>query len=297
MTRWWRAYNNSIDNAKLLKLSDAMHRAWYTLQCVASENGGTLPPSDDIAARLRLKPAKVAEWITKLVHARLIDNDAGVFSPHNWNSRQYKSDVTDPTAAERNKRYRDKKRNDRNAAVTVIRPEADTEADTEQSRTDASAPVDVDLKKREAGLRAGISAHFASRDQKTPENMDRCLLWLTQGYAAGTILSAVETVLKRGRIISTLDYFDGAIKDAHTRAAPENLQIVFPGEFVIEGTLEWNCWDRHLRETTGRGSPVTDSRDGEGRLRRGWYRSTKVPDGYDEATGERIAPKENEDAA
>jgi len=67
--------------------------------------------------------------------------------------------------------------------------------------------------------------------------------------------------------------------------------------FIVEGTLEWNCWDQHLRSTTGRGSPVTDNRDENGRLRRGWYRPTLVPDGYDEATGERIAPSENEDAA
>jgi hypothetical protein len=50
--------------------------------------------TEDIAARLRVKPAKVAEWITRLVQSKLIDNDGGVFSPHNWDTRQYKSDVT-----------------------------------------------------------------------------------------------------------------------------------------------------------------------------------------------------------
>jgi hypothetical protein len=137
MTLWWRAYTASIDHPKLLKLSDAMHRAWYTLMCVASANDGILPPAADIALRLRLKPAKVAEWITHLVRAELFDNEDGVFRPHNWQKHQYKSDVTDPTAAERNKRYRDKKRNERNATVTHKRPEAETEAETEQSRAEA----------------------------------------------------------------------------------------------------------------------------------------------------------------
>jgi hypothetical protein len=73
-------------------------------------------------------------------------------------------------------------------------------------------------------------------------------------------------------------------------------RIAPPGEFIVEGTMEWACWERHLRETTGRGSPVTDSNHNNG-FRRGWYRTTKVPSGYDEATGERITPTESEDAA
>lgn len=74
MSLWWRAECGSIDHPKLLKLSDSMHRAWYTLMCVAGANGGALPPTEDIAIRLRMNKAKVAEWITKLVQADLFDN-------------------------------------------------------------------------------------------------------------------------------------------------------------------------------------------------------------------------------
>lgn len=280
MSRWWRAYDNAVDHPKLLKLSDPMHRAWFTLQCIASANGGTLPPTEDIATRLRLKPAKVAEWITRLVTAELMDNNDGIFSPHNWDSRQFKSDGS----TERVKRFRDKKRNV-SETLHATGPEAETEQN--HSRADASAPIDEDLKRKASALAAGVSAHFIGRHQAVP-NLDRCLLWLTQGYAPGTVLSAIETVLKRGKVISTLDYFDGAIKDLHAKAAPENLQIVPPGVFIVEGTLEWTCWDRHLRETRGRGSPVMDSKDENGRARRGWYHPTIVPDGYDEQTGERL---------
>lgn len=302
MTHWWRAYDDSIDHPKLLKLSDAMHRAWWTLMCVASANGGALPPTADIALRLRLKPAKVAEWITKLVQAKLIDNCDGVFRPHNWDDRQFISD----SSTERVKRHRDKKRNvsptvTRNVSDTFHEtpPEqsrAETETDSEQSRAEAGALVDEDLKRKVAALQAGITAHFSSRQQQTP-SLDRCLLWLTQGYGQGTILGAVETVMKRGKAVSTLEYFDGAIKDAHAKAPPSaNLQIVAQQQFIVEGTLEWNCWEQYARATTGRGSPVTDNRDENGRMRRGWYRPTLVPPGYDEATGERIEPA-SEDAA
>ena len=144
MSHWWRAEDTSIDHPKLLRLSDAMHRAWYTLMCIASANGGVLPPTSDIALRLRMKPNKVAEWITVLVASGLFDDDGGTFRPHNWAKRQYKSDVTDPTAPERMKRYRERKRNERNSSVTLIRPdtEADTEQKTEKKETRASALVD-----------------------------------------------------------------------------------------------------------------------------------------------------------
>jgi hypothetical protein len=46
--------------------------------------------------------------------------------PHNWKGRQYKSDITDPTAPKRQKAYRERNK-DRNATVTVTATRADTE--------------------------------------------------------------------------------------------------------------------------------------------------------------------------
>jgi len=298
MSRWLRINEDCIDNPKILKLPEALRWQWVALLCVASKNDGVLPPIDDVALCLRVPEAKAAEFITKLVKARLIDREGDHFVPHNWTKRQFKSD----SSTDRVKRFRNKKRNvsggvTETVTETAPEAEAETEADSEQSRADAGAPIDEDLKRKVAALQAGISAHFLSRQYPIP-NLDRCLLWLTQGYGSGTVLAAVETVLKRGKPISTLEYFDGAIKDQHAKApAATDLQVVSTQIFIVEGTLEWSCWERYLRETTGRGSPVTDNRDEHGRLRRGWYRPTIVPPGFDEATGERLAPTGNEDAA
>jgi hypothetical protein len=307
MSLWWRAENSSIDHPKLLKLSDALHRAWYTLMCVASANDGPLPPADDIAVRLRMPVAKVAEWITKLVAAELFDNVDGVFVPHNWTKRQYKSDKVDPTAAERMKRHR---RNKRNGTTTVtdvtvrndrnaLRPEAEAKAEpeSEQSRADAGAPIDEEFGRKVLALQTSVSLAFSTRGMPIPA-LDRCPLWLTMGYGQGAVLGSIDRVLKRGKAIATLEYFDAAIREDHAKAgSPVGPQIVSIQEFIIEGTLEWSCWERYLRETTGRGSPVTDNRDENGRVRRGWFRPTRVPPGYDEATGEKLAPNQSEDAA
>jgi hypothetical protein len=127
--------------------------------------------------------------------------------------------------------------------------------------------------------------------------MRRCERWLREGYAQGTILGAVEAVLKRGTKPSTLEYFDGAIKDAHAKAPPAALIDTMAGwHLVIEGTLEEACWQRHARETTGRPMFICEQINELGRSVRGAKKPTLFPPGYDEATGEKLAPA-NEDAA
>jgi hypothetical protein len=310
MTRWFRLYDDVINDPKLLKLPEGLRWAWVALLCVASKNGGQLPPVDDVALLLRVPEAKAGEYITKLVKAKLIDNENGVFVPHNWEGRQFKSD----TSNDRVKRHRDNKRNVTpkqecnvtggvTSTVTETAPEAEaeaeaeTEADSEQSRADAGALVDEDLKRREAGLRAGIGAHFAARGQKLPSNTERVGVWLSQGYATGTVLSAVEAVLKRGKPVSTLEYFDGAIRDAHAKAAPENLQVVSSKVFVIVGTPGWISWDTESRaKNNGRGLPTTQHRV-DNTIHDGWWCASEFHPGWDEATGEKLAPSGDEAAA
>lgn len=289
MTHWWRAYDDAINHPKLLRLSDAMHRAWFTLQCIASANGGRLPPADDIATSLRVKPARVRTWIEALRVAGLMDEEAGVFTPHNWHARQFKSDVS----TERVQRFRNKQRNV-SKRFHETAPEAEAETDTEQSRADAPAAVDEDLKRKAQALGAGISAHFLSRQYPVPD-LARCEHWLREGFATGTVLAAIEVVLKRGKPISTLEYFDGAIRDQHAKAP--SLQVVASNKVLIrEGTDEFVCWNQVAMETTGKPLAVYKQVDADGRECMGILRDRQYPEGFNDF-GERIEPKNDEAAA
>lgn len=152
MSRWWRAYDEAASDPKLGLLSDELHRAWFNLMCIASSNDGEFPPIKQIAYTLRVKPERAAAIMAELHGAGLLDKTETGFAPHNWNKRQYKADVTDPTASERMKRYRSNKRNDRNATVTQLRPEteADTETETESEKKET----------REAALDDGWPSDF-----------------------------------------------------------------------------------------------------------------------------------------
>lgn len=154
MSRWFRFYDDSLNEPKALKLSDKTFRIWIGILCIASKNDGSLPSFEDMAIMLRVKPDKLQPELEKLIEAELIDHDDNGLRPHNWDHRQYKTDVTDPTNAERQQRFRNSKRN---GAVTVDktadkRPEteADTENRTEQKESSLRSVDDWPSDFREA---------------------------------------------------------------------------------------------------------------------------------------------------
>lgn len=92
MARWFRLYDDTLNDPKILKLSDKTHRVWIGILCVASKNDGALPSFEDMALLLRMKPEKLQPELEKLIAAGLIDHDDNGLRPHNWQGRQYKSD-------------------------------------------------------------------------------------------------------------------------------------------------------------------------------------------------------------
>jgi hypothetical protein len=302
MSRWLRINEDCIDNPKILKLPEALRWQWVALLCVASKNDGVLPPIDDVALCLRVPEAKAAEFITKLVKARLIDRDGDVFVPHNWKKRQFKTDGSDPTNAQRQKRYRDRHRNDSNAVtdndsndVMDKRPQqnrADSEA--EHSRADARELDEIGLK-QEGLLRAAFTAECVSR----PKAPDMAIIktWLLDGITVGTISKTVPPILRRKADMASLSYCDAAVRSEHAKTAP-SLQVVSSRVWVDEGTEEWNSHQAVSFEKTGRGTPICDHKDENGRVtgRRGWYFASKWGEGFNDF-GELIDPASEDHAA
>lgn len=150
--RWWRAYDEALHDPKLIALPDRLFRAWFNLLCIASKHGGILPAMATVAIELRVSLHKAAEWVTALVLAGLVDEiEPGKFSPHNWDRRQFQSDVTDPTNATRQKRHRERHRVTENTVTSTVtdkRPETEAEEqktekkDSEPNGSGADAPVD-----------------------------------------------------------------------------------------------------------------------------------------------------------
>lgn len=145
MSRWFRFYTGVVDDPKAQMLSPELFKHWVNVLCIAAQHDGILPDVAVSAFTLRMKPEKVAQVLTQLHGAGLLDKTETSFAPHNWNGRQYKTDETDVTNAERQKNFRKKKRDElnelkalrdhvRNGAlrngvttVTAKRPDTDTD--------------------------------------------------------------------------------------------------------------------------------------------------------------------------
>lgn len=128
MTRWFRVYDDLVDDPKVQRLRGDTFKALINLWCLASKNEGFLPSSEDIAFKLRMHPEKVSALLAGLRNSGFIDGDETDARPHNWDARQYKSDVS----TERVKRFRK-----RQETVSVTPP--DTDSEQKQSRTERAA--------------------------------------------------------------------------------------------------------------------------------------------------------------
>lgn len=139
MSRWFRFYDDAINDPKILKLPEASRWHWTALLCIASKNDGFLPPTDDVALMLRVKPGAAAAIIAQMKQCGLLDLEDGKFTPHNWSGRQYKSDVS----TDRVKRFRNSKRNV-SSAVSETPPETEyrnrEQKDSEANASGAEAP-------------------------------------------------------------------------------------------------------------------------------------------------------------
>lgn len=174
MSRWFRFYDDAMNDPKIIMLSDAMKWSWVTLLCVASQNDGRIPSVDHAAIGLRVKKHKAAEIITVLVTKGLLDPVAGgYFEPHNWSKRQFKSD-NDTTTAERQARYRERhppvKSRTRNALrnganngdVTRTYTEADTKAEPETDSEPSLLPSPIEI--------INLSGEAKSEKRSPPRN-------------------------------------------------------------------------------------------------------------------------------
>lgn len=95
MSRWFRLYDDLLDDPKVQRLSPELFKTWVNLMCVASKTGGKLPTASDIAFRLRISEQDAEQRISDLVLAGLLDIQPDKsFEVHGWRQRQCPSDTS-----------------------------------------------------------------------------------------------------------------------------------------------------------------------------------------------------------
>lgn len=169
MNQWFRFYNEVLNDPKVQKLNGDTFKQWVNLLCLTSANDGALPPIPDVAFALRLSDKEATDLLQSFHKAGLLDRKGPVYSPHNWDVRQFKSDVS----TSRVKRFRDRFRNvSETTTITVtetppeqIQSRADTESETETEKKPPAAsftlvwdqyPKKIGRKEAERHFRASV---------------------------------------------------------------------------------------------------------------------------------------------
>ncbi len=104
MNSWFRFYHEALDDPKVQRLSPKMFKFWINLLCISCRNSGRIS-QENVAFSLRLTPLKASQMLAELLDRGLIEPiESGIFTPHNWAQRQYKSDGS----TERVQRFRER---------------------------------------------------------------------------------------------------------------------------------------------------------------------------------------------
>ncbi len=118
MTRWFRWYEGTTEDGKFLMVDRNANvtvatviGVWAALLEDASDvehRGVAVRPEAFYAAILDLTEGQIQFILEAMQDAGMISVGMGAITISNWNARQFESNATDPTNAERQRRYREK---------------------------------------------------------------------------------------------------------------------------------------------------------------------------------------------
>lgn len=238
---WFRFYCGALNDPKVQRLPGDMFKAWVNMLCLAGINDGSIPKSD-VAFALRLTEKAAAGVIDYLIERDLLDDRGDIVTPHNWDGRQFRSDVTDPTAADRMRRYRKNrngKRNaDRNNTVTV------TDTRAEQSRYRPETEQIDDAVAGAAGVEAVALVSEIARKCGIPECEHwpvgwhgapmRVAGWLREWPRDAILASVTRQMARRRSPPNTIQFFEKGIAEFIAQnAAPLPVAQIIPMQEVV----------------------------------------------------------------
>lgn len=248
MSRWFRLYDDLVDDPKVQRLPSDTFKGLVNIWCLASKAGGVLPSIDEIAFKLRMSEDKTVRLIHALHNAGLIDADGDTLRPHNWDGRQFKSD----NVSERVKKHREKQRHPVSETLHVTPPEAETEA--EQSRAEQRGQEPRPREKLDA---VETACREAAGMENSPHpgffDLSPILTLIDKGYDLDRdILPILKAKREAGKRARSWGWFVAAIEDRHESNAaiaekPGSKVVAPPPDrqvFVKVGTPEWAEWQR-----------------------------------------------------
>lgn len=237
-------------------LSAAQHGAYLLL--IMHYWATETPPPDDNAQLARIACMSVGEWRK----ARPIIEK--LFQQPGWTHKRVEFELTEAArisaagkaggeASSRSRRGAKDQRSANDRSTTDERSFNDRTNDqlNDPPTNGQALPSPLPFKKELASslergksaaidLRVSITEAFEAANSPNPPDTARAEVWLSQGFDAAIILAVVRDLLAKKPGISTLNYFDNAIREAHEKKNPR------PRETA---PLDWNVWVEKYAKT------------------------------------------------
>lgn len=206
MSRWFRAYSETLNDPKIQTLSLAAFKAWHNALYLASaidSKDGDIGTLDDVSFAFRETKEAVSSAFHELVERGLIETVDETFHISAWKKRQFKSD----TSTDRVRKHRrDKKRS---SNVTVTAPDTDTE-------TDKSIPLSNDNgpKPSDSEFWSSAKSYLASEIKNPGALIGK---WCKQYTKADTAQAITAAQIERPAV--KVPYIEATLRRQH-RAEP-----------------------------------------------------------------------------
>lgn len=203
--QWLRLYAEAVDDAKLRIL--AFEDRWHFIAILCCKAQGILDQNEPLLTRLLsmklgLENKAFEEAIRRLSEVGLIDKTT--YQPLAWSRRQFISDQ-DHTAAERAKRYRDKRINNNVTNASRVTSRTKHASRAEQSRAEqkllkaslsGDAPDVTPFEQQAREVLAFLNEKTGKRFQPVGTNLKLIVCRLKEGYDTQT-LRAIVAVKRR----------------------------------------------------------------------------------------------------
>lgn len=175
---WFRVYHEARNDAKLRSLTDAQHRLWFNLLCLASEQAerGTIVVDDYDLLSLEVAggdDALLQATLDRLVKLRIVEVDDDIIYFINFLNRQYDKPSDMPEATrDRKRKERDRKAQDNDVTplshpVTPVTPRGRREEGEEkkEEREERPPPTALVAVPKPTGRKTPYPEGFEVRDE------------------------------------------------------------------------------------------------------------------------------------
>lgn len=197
---WFRLYSEILNDPKVQIMPEALRWRYVALLCLHCNDNYENRPDDEIAFALRVTRDEFVTARDEFIKRGLISEKS--YKINGWEKRQFISDLKDPTAAERQKRYRERKRTDRNEAVTSRPPEQkQSRTDTEHKDNTSTEIVDrssitalrqEDLDLNDFANACAVLAELLGKKKLAPQDQEVVGLWCSQFDMRNDVFPKIE---------------------------------------------------------------------------------------------------------